>query len=174
MRKTFVSGIIICALLFVGCSTTQLTNTLNAVADAAAVASVVGSLAPSPYGAAITNYAGQVSKWCVDSSTELGSSDTNDVKVQKIVADAAAIIAPQIPGAPPNLQAVINATVSALQVFINQLRQILGPGVTPAVAAVRVSQVNNYKLSFGDRRELGKIKSKANDTLKYIASHPGK
>lgn len=170
MRKTLVSGIIISTLLIVGCTTSQLTNTLNAVADAAAVAAVVGSLAPAPYGAAITTYSGQVSKWCIDTTTELATSDTNDVKIQKIVADAASLVVPQIPGAPANLQAVINATVSALEVFISQLKQILGPSPTPALKAT----VNNYKLSWGDKSELRKVKSTANSTLSYIAAHPGK
>lgn len=170
MRETLVSGFIICTLLFVGCSTTQLTNTLNAVADAASVAGIVGSLAPSPWGGAITTYAGQVSKWCLNTTAELASSDTNDVKIQKIVADAASLIIPQIPGAPPNLQTVVNATVSALEVFISQLKQILGPSPTPALKAT----VNKYKLSWGDKAELRKVNSTATATLQYIIAHPGK
>jgi len=169
MRKSFVSGLMIGILLLVGCTTTQLTQTLNAVADAAAVAGIVGSLAPAPYGNAITTYAGQVSKWCVDTTNELATSDTNDVKIQKIIADAASILVPQIPGLPPNLQAVVTATVTAVEVFIRQLKQIIGPSPTPTARG----KVNAYKLSYGDKHELGKIRSKANDTIAYIAAHPG-
>lgn len=174
MKKTVISTLLIFTLVVtqIGCSVSKLTLTLNAVADAASVAAIAGSLAPAPYGALIMTYSGEVSKWAIEASTELGTGDTNAVKIQKIVTDLATIVVPQIPGAPPNLVATIGAITQAIELFVSQLKLALAatPTTGGVVSAAHGASSIKYHLSMGDKRSLGKVKAKATATLSFIAS----
>jgi hypothetical protein len=175
--KLFVLALV--ALTMIGCTASQLTVALDVVSDAAAAAAVTAPLLaasgviPVPVATLIVDYTGDVSAAVVKVDAELASSDSNAIKASSIIADFAAIVVPNIPGAPANAVALVNGIANAVAAFITQVQQQLGT-TTSGISSNAISSFNkktaNWKPSYGDRQKLKKSVATAKDTLTKVAA----
>ena len=170
--------LLICACLAIAaCTTSQLTVALNVVSDAAAVAAVTAPLLaasgviPAPTTTLIVTYAGDVSAAVVKVDAELATADNNAVKTSTIIADFAAVVVPNIPGAPANAVALVDGIANAVTAFISQIQQQLGGKTGLTSNAVTSKGVASWKPSYGDRQKLKKAVATANDTLAKVAAY---
>lgn len=169
MFKSFVSVLLVCMLLLVGCTppnTSQLVTALNAVADASSVAVVVtqslvalGKVSPD-VAAQVATYSTGVNQAVTTSVAELNSTDTNPIKITKISAAFAAVAAPAFGSQSPAISAAVSAISVAIELFLNQLNSAgvlkmaaRAPNVAPASLMLK-----------GDKDLLKKIQEKVAET----------
>jgi hypothetical protein len=145
--------LLFCFGFLVGCGTSQVVSTLDAVvASAQAAVSVLGAAGQIPPGtvALIDTYLKAVSQAAMFASTEINSSDSTAVRITKIVQQFAMITAPNLPaGTAQNIVAVIQAVTQAIASFLTNLQPV-GVGTT---ASIRFSK--------SDLARLGAIHTKA-------------
>ncbi len=166
-------------LAIIACTSSQLTVSLNVVSDAAAAAAVtapilaVSNVIPSASANLIVTYAGEISAAVVKVDAELATADSDAVKASTIVADFAAIVVPNIPGAPANAVALVNGIANAVTLFITQVQQqFAGTGAaTPAAASSFFEKHKSWKASRADRNNLKKAVDTAKATLAKVASY---
>jgi len=149
-----------------GSTTSNLVTALNAVADAASVAVVVtqGLVSTGTVSQAdatlVATYSTAISTAASQSITELGTTDTNVVKIGKITADFAAVVAPNVPGGAA-IAPLILAITSAVQIFMSQLNS--APVVAAAKAAPHAPV--SLVLSGADKTLLKKTQATAASTV---------
>ena len=153
-------------LLCVGCdASSTVAIALDAISTAAAVAPMVATalvaagVINSAAADLIYTYSKSVSTAASQASVEWASSDPEATKITVITTDFASAIAPDIPGAPAELQAVIKAISSAIQELMNILHS--------KQAAKMISAGGHVKLSYGDKQVLSHAKSVAVKTIAY-------
>lgn len=163
--------VVVLALLLVACSSSTLITSLQLVEDAVTVAIPVLQAAgvdPAALAQAQT-YLTAVETATTQATTELASTDTAAVKAAKIASYFAAAVAPDIGNA--QVAAVVRAVAAAVQSFL----ALLNPGQAAAVAHLNQGQTTvasapqSAKLSLGDRRKLGQIRSSAEKHLAQLA-----
>jgi hypothetical protein len=163
---------IICVLaaLLVGCggpvTPTSLITDLQAVGDAASVAVVtaealqVAGVIPASVAQTVIS-AGQATAAAVTQSvTELGSTDSNPMKISRIILYFTAVPI-NTAGMPPAAAALIGAISAAVQVLLTDLGN--AQVVSAAKAAPQVSPIT--LLTNGDKIALKAINTKAMATL---------
>lgn len=152
------------SLCTVACSSSNLVPLLDATVSAAdaAVAELASSGTIDPAAAQkITNYLGQVATAASEASTELASSDSTAVKTEKITADFAAIVVPDVANLSPALAASIRAVDAAVQAFVSAL--------TSANAQIEAHGVQNAQIGVRDRLRLEAIKRHAESVISKLA-----
>ena len=162
---------LVMGLFSVGCGTaSNLVTLLNAVADAASVATVVaaglaatGTISQTD-ATAVATYATEVSTAVNQSVTELGTTDTNPVKITDITGYFAAAIAPNFSGGSA-LVPVIQAIVTTVTQFISQLTSSTVLTAARVAPTVSVSLV----LTRADKSLLKKTKATATATIASAA-----
>jgi len=159
------------ALCSVGCGTptSNLIVALNAVSDAASVAVVVTQalVATGKVDQATANlvatYSASVGTAVNTATTELNSTDTNAVKIEKVTAAFAAVAAPAFGANAPEILAAINAVTAAINIFIQQLQ---GTSVTAAAKAAPHAPI---VLSHNDKMMIKKIHTKTAEMMAAAA-----
>lgn len=104
-------------------------------------------------------YSKSVSAAVVQANAEWASADP---EATKITADFAAAIVPNIPGAPPEVQAAIQAIAAAVQSLLNLLHS--PKGLMLAGSAMQ------SKLTRGDRQLLSHATAVANQTIAFCGA----
>ena len=160
LHKFLTAPVLIAILLLTACTPSTLVSSLQIAVDAVTVAIPV--LAAAGVDSAtlmqVQTYLTAVSTATEEAATELATSDTSAVKVSKIVADFAGVVAPVIGN--PRVSAVVQAVAAAVQSFLTLLQQQQPSG--PAAKAIASTVV---KPSFADRSKLGAIKSQCEKNL---------
>lgn len=159
--KLLFSPVLIAVLLLSACSSSStLLTALQIAVDAVTVAIPVLQAAgiDSTALAQAQTYLTAVSTATEEAATELATSDTSAVKVSKIVADFAGVVAPVIGN--PRVSAVIQAVAAAVRSFLTLLQQQQPSGPTAKAIASTV-----VKPSFADRSKLGVLKSQCEKNL---------
>lgn len=160
MKNVKIAMAVCLALILTACTASDLTLALNAVADAASVAAIAGTLLDGPAGTLVATYAGQVSAVIPEVQTELNSSDPLPTKINKIAKDFADVVVPDVGGS-PQMKALVDAISAAIQAFLGQLH----------LQVPKAAAITHFKLSYGDRHEVARAVATANKTVAYLHAH---
>jgi hypothetical protein len=147
-------------LLLTGCTTPQITTTLQAVVDAVGIATPIilnAAGVPAATSTLVTAYLGAVDTAVAETGTELASSDSSAVKADKIVqyfTQAGLQLGPNLPAGTPTLVVqLVNEVAQAVQGFLTQF------GTPQAKALVAKSTGAKVKIEV-DKKALAGILTK--------------
>ncbi len=165
MRKMFACFLIAVLTIFmVACdASNSVVIALDAISAVAAVAPAIATalVAAGKLDANTANliyaYSKSVSAAVVQANAEWASADPEATKISVIAADFAAAIVPNIPGAPPEAQAAIQAIAAAVQSLLNLLRSSEGLMLSKSG--------DRTKLTRGDQQLLSHATAVANQTI---------
>jgi hypothetical protein len=157
-----MAGILTTLLTLTGCGTPSPVTLLDTLVTAAAAAVAAVPILESTgvitvaTGTVVVNYADAVNTATEKALTEEASSDTQTVKVEKIIADFAGIAAPALgPNAAAEVQAVVLVIEAAMNAFLGQMQGQVGVMV----------KAGKYTIPLGDA---AKIKGTVVQTARSI------
>lgn len=165
-----MAGILTTLLTLTGCGTPSPVTLLDTLVTASAAAVAVVPILESTgvitdaTGTVVVNYADAVTTAAEKALTEEASSDTQTVKVEKIVADFAGIAVPALgPNVAPEVQAVIVVIEAAVNAFLGQMKGPVGKLVTEG----------KYTVPLGDKARIqGIIAQTEKGVAAWRATHP--
>jgi hypothetical protein len=163
MKTTIArSSLLLAVLILSACSTSQLSTDLTIVSDACSAATIAvpvleaSGVLPTGIGNIILAYTGAVSTAASQSAAELLTKDPVSVMDTKIIGYFADVAVPALgPTVGSEVQALVNAIASAVQLFLSQINS---PAAVKLAHSVEGSKPLN--LSTGDRHALGSLQKK--------------
>lgn len=171
--KILMAGILTGLMALTGCGApspvTLLDTLVTAAAAAVAIVPILEStgIVTTATGTVIINYADAVNSAAEKALVEEASSDTQTVKVEKIIADFSGILAPALgPNVAPEVQAVITVIEAALNAFLVQMKGSMGVAVT-TINSTSPTTAARYTIPASDQ---ARIKGVTAQTGKGVAA----
>jgi hypothetical protein len=129
IRKYFTVALaLVISFTLIGCSTAEVVNSLDTVANVAAVAvPIIFATGAVPLDAAtqtaIVGYLQSVNTAVIQTGAELQTTDVTQVKASKIVGYFAVAVAPNLPaGTPQAVATAVSAVSGAVTSFLSQFK----------------------------------------------------
>jgi hypothetical protein len=159
MKKVIILPLIVS---LVGCSSSQIIQSLRVVVEAATAAVQFVPNAPPE----VKEYLGAVNNGLSCATGELASDDSTEVKATRIVGCFASATQPVIPpGTPATIVAAVQAVSAALASFLSNYKPV---GMVSAHSSSKATVPIPDQLTASDRRALGTLNKQIKSNLKVL------